>query len=236
MKKKSAKKGFTIIEVIVAMGIITLIFSMVYGSYFATSKSARICMARMTTAQQAGDIIDRMAGQIRGCYLAAQGSRHVLVKPGFGKKKLARVFDFFSGHNLAGGQILHMVTSNPAFRFEPATEGLYGIIYKFEQATGELFISRRKFSGLTKDYIQPKNWQLLSDNVSSVELEFFDGRNWYKNWRFTEKFRLPSAVRVGITIRDQFDHEFSCKTTAYVTCAKQQNMQIEKRTLISTNK
>lgn len=201
MQKKTAKKGFTIIEVIVAIGIIALIFSMVYGSYFATLKSARICMARMNTAQQAGDIIDRMAGQIRGCYLADQDSTYVLVKTGLGREKLARVFDFFSGNNnLSGGQILHMVTSNPAFRFEPVTEGLYEIIYKFEQATGELFISRRKFSGLTKDYVQPKNFQSLSDNVSSVELEFFDGRNWYKSWSFTEKKTTTLCGK----IRDNF--------------------------------
>ena len=232
MQNKSAKKGFTIIEIIVAVGIITLIVSMSYGSYIATSKSARMCEARMTTAHQAQDIIERIAAQIRCSYLPDQGNRHVRIKSEFGKNNLARIFDFFSGNNNpTGGQILNLITSNPAFRFQTSTQGLYEIIYKFEPATGKLFISRRKFSGLAQDYIQPKNWQLIADSTSNIELEFFDGKNWYKSWRFTDKKRLPSAVRIGITIRDRFDHEFSCKTTAYVTCTKQQNMQIVKRTI-----
>ena len=43
MQKKPKKKGFTIIEIIVAVGIITLIVSMSYGSYLATSKSTPKC-------------------------------------------------------------------------------------------------------------------------------------------------------------------------------------------------
>ena len=232
MKKKSAKKGFTIIEIIVAVGIITLIVSMSYGSYLATSKSAQMCNARMTTAHQAQDIIERIAAQIRCGYLPDPESRHVRIKSEFGRNNLDRIFDFFSGNNnTTGGQILHLITSNPAFRFQTSTQGLYEIIYKFQPATGKLFLSRRKFSGLAKDYIQSQNWQLIADKTNKIELGFYDGKNWYKSWRFTEKKQLPAAVRIGITIRDQFDHEFSCKTTAYITCAKQQNMRIERRTL-----
>ena len=73
MKHGVNKDGFTLLEALVAMAIVVSIVSMVYGSYFATSKSADVYKARMTTSESAGGVLQQMARQIRCSYARAAG-------------------------------------------------------------------------------------------------------------------------------------------------------------------
>ncbi|MHC4632893.1 MAG: PulJ/GspJ family protein, partial [Planctomycetota bacterium] len=68
MSGSSGKRGFTLVEILVAMAIIVTIVSMVYGSYFATSKSAETCKAKMALSQQVRKVLQQMARQIRCSY------------------------------------------------------------------------------------------------------------------------------------------------------------------------
>jgi prepilin-type N-terminal cleavage/methylation domain-containing protein len=61
MNNKSNKNGFTLLEILVAMAIIVLIVSMVYGSYFATSKSAQACNTRIANSQQGRKLLEKVA-------------------------------------------------------------------------------------------------------------------------------------------------------------------------------
>ena len=61
--------GFTLIEILVSVTIIATIVSMVYGSYFATAKSADVYKIRMTQSGRTRRVLDQMTRQIRCSYI-----------------------------------------------------------------------------------------------------------------------------------------------------------------------
>ena len=68
MKNRYGKNGFTLVEILVAMAIIVVIVSLVYGSYFATSKSTQAYKSRIALFQQGRKVLRQMARQIRCSY------------------------------------------------------------------------------------------------------------------------------------------------------------------------
>ncbi len=71
MNNSPGKNGFTLVELLVALAIIVTIVTMVYGSYFATSKSAQVCNAGIAVLQQGRKVLEQMAQQIRCSYADA---------------------------------------------------------------------------------------------------------------------------------------------------------------------
>jgi type II secretion system protein J len=237
VNSKSVKKGFTLIEILVAVAIIVTIVSMVYGSYFATSRSAQACRKRIAMSQQGRELLGRMARQIRCSYA---GSFRKSIPPavkGSLKKEvtLENTISYFNGNSgEMGGEILYLVTTNGTL--DKQAPGLLKVTYKFDKRTGTLLFSQERFVDGTKSFIEDRNWQKLAENIESIELAFSDGRQWLNTWDFKEKKALPYAVKINITCQDENYRQYSYGTTAYICCRKNQGNKTTSERLVSVNR
>jgi len=247
VNSRSGKSGFTLIEILVAAAIIVTIVSMVYGSYFATSKSARSCKSRIALSRQGRKVLEQIARQIRCSYVGSAKEYKSPARPVFRQREKMPedVISYFDGNSgETGGEILQLVTtsgvrSNPCKSgYSPSTrtsngasgisegratlDGLFETTYKFDKSSGTLFFSQERFVGAPKSLVENKNWQPIAGNVESVELAFFDGQQWLHTWDFKEKKSLPNAVRINITCEDENCRQYHYGTIAYVCCRKNQ--------------
>jgi len=55
----------------------------------------------------------------------------------------------------------------------------------------------------------------IASNVEKIEFEYFDGQNWPKEWNSSAKKKLPSAVKVTMTLKER-DEDFVCVKTTIV--------------------
>ncbi len=237
MNSKSVKKGFTLIEILVAVAIIVTIVSMVYGSYFATSKSAQACKRRIAMSQEGRELLGRIAQQIRCSYAGSSKKSTPPAVKGSLKKEvtLENTISYFNGNSgEMGGEILYLVTTNGIL--EEKTPGLFEVIYKFDKSTGTLFLSQERFVDAPESLIEKRNWQPLAENIESIELAFSDGRQWLQTWDFKEKKALPYAVKINITCQDENQRQYSYGTTAYICCRKNQGKKTTSERLVSVNK
>lgn len=237
VNSKSVKKGFTLIEILVAAAIIVTIVSMVYGSYFATSKSAQACKRRIATSQEGRELLGRMARQIRCSYASSFKKSTPPAGKGSLKKDvtLENTISYFNGTSgEMGGEILYLVTTNSIL--EEKTPGLFEVTYKFDKNTSTLFLCQERFIDAPESVIEKKKWQTLAENIESIELEFSDGRHWLPAWDFTEKKALPNAVKINITCQDENQRQYRYGTTAYIFCRKNQGKKITSETLLSMKK
>ncbi len=237
MNSRSGKSGFTLVEILVAVAIIAAIVSMVYGSYFVTSKSAQACKRRIATSQEARELLDRMAQQIRCCYAGSVQKPKPADSKGSLKKEETpeNIINYFNGDSgEMGGEILCLVTTNSIL--EEQAPGLFEVTYKFDKNIGMLFLSQERFVDGSKSFIENRNWQPLAENMDSIELEFSDGQNWLPTWDFKEKKALPYAVKINITCRDENYRQYSFGTAAYICSRKNQVMKTTSETLVSVNK
>ena len=237
MNSKSIKKGFTLIEILVAVAIIVTIVSMVYGSYFATSKSAQACRKRIAMSQQGRDLLGQMARQIRCSYAGSAEKSTPPAVIGSLKKEvtLENTVSYFNGNSgEMGGEILYLVTTNGIL--EQKTPGLFEVTYKFDKRSGTLLLSQERFVDEPKSLIEKRNWQPLAENIESIELAFSDGRQWLNTWNFKEKKALPYAVKINVICQDENYQQYHYGTTAYICCRKNQGKKTTSARLMSVNK
>jgi prepilin-type N-terminal cleavage/methylation domain-containing protein len=241
MKSRYDKNGFTLVEILIATTIIVAILSMVYGSYFATSKSTRAYKSRIALLQQGRKVLGQMARQIRCSYAGTTEEPTppiTLTSISQQRKEIPenviRYFD--SDQDNPIGEILHLVTTSGFLGSQDTTDGLFDVTYKFDKNKGALFLSQRRFTGAPESAMQKRSWQLVASNISRLELAFFDGQQWLKNWSFNNKKRLPSAVKLDITCEDENYRQYHYGTTVYVHSWKNQSEKTQTERLVAIKK
>lgn len=238
MSSSSGKSGFTLVEILVAMAIIVTIVSMVYGSYFATSKSAQAYKSRITLSQQGRKVLGQMTRQIRCSYAnKADKDTHQISIPQQGKADPASVINYFNGNSdEPSGEILHLVTTSGFSVGLVPSNGLFEVTYKLDKNRGLLFSSQRRFASTTKSAAQKNKWQPIAEDIESLKLAFFDGQQWLNKWDFKDKRELPFAVKINITWEDENHRQYQYGTIAYICCRKNQGKETRSGTLVSANR
>jgi prepilin-type N-terminal cleavage/methylation domain-containing protein len=226
--KAKTLKGFTLIEILVAVTLIATIVSMVYGSYFATAKSADIYKTRITLSRRIQRVLCQMARQIRCSYIGEEIDDTNLVGTNSDSTNTigkSPVIYFSYDSDAPGSRALHFVTTSRLFCEDGYAKELIDVAYRFDKNIGTFYLSQRRFTGTTESNVKDRNWRLLLTNVVSVELEFFDGQLWLQEWDFEQKRKLPIAVKVGITCEDENSRQCYYSTIAYVDCARNQGQK-----------
>ena len=238
MSSSSDKEGFTLVEILVAMAIIVTIVSMVYGSYFATSKSTQACKSKITLSQQGRKVLEQMARQIR-CSYAGKADKNTYPAPIPQQKKAdpASVISYFQGNSdEPSGEILHLVTTNGFSVGLVPSDGLFEVTYKLDKSRGLLFSSQRRFAPTSRSAERKKKWQQIAEGIESLKLAFFDGQQWLNKWDFKDKKQLPFAVKINVTWEDENHRQYQYGTIAYICCRKNQGKETQSGTLMSINR
>jgi len=227
MNNRSNKHGFTLVELLVAVALIAAILCMVYGSYFATSKSAQTCKAKIKASQKGRKALEQMARQIRCSYAPADANYTQAEPVEPGTKQAIRKgmiledsFSYFNGNSAARrGEILHLITTNRLLGEKRPADGLFEVTYKFDKRASLLLLSQREFTGSAQKTGE-RDFQPVAEGVKSLELKFFDGKKWLRSWDFKDNKQLPYAVRIEIGCEDENYRQYHYATVAYVSCQK----------------
>ena len=238
MSSSSGKGGFTLVEILVAMAIIVTIVSMVYGSYFATSRSTQAYKSKINLSQQGRKVLEQMARQIRCTYARkADKDTNQISIPQQNKADPASATNYFNGNSdEPSGEILHLVTTNGLFVGQGSPDGLFEVTYKFDKSRGLLFSSQRRFAVTPKSAVKKKKWQQIAEDIESLNLAFFDGQQWQNKWDFKEKRELPGAVKINITWEDENHRQYQYGTIAYICCRKNQGKETRTGTAVPVNR
>jgi type II secretion system protein J len=234
-----AKRGFTLIEILMAMAIIAEIIVMVYGSYSIASKSAKACTSRIALLDETRDALAQMSRQISCSYAGRKETetspgKAVFIKEKKNRKKMNTLFE--GDCDRVNGQILHFVTTTSALRNQQAVDGLFKVIYKFDKNTGRLFVSETKFVGSSTSLDSSRLWLPIGRDIKAVELAFYDGRKWLEKWDIKEKRSLPRAVKVDITVDHEDCQPYHYTTIASVYCQAVETEQNKTEILVSANR
>ena len=238
MNRTFPKHGFTLIEILVAMAIITSIFVMMYAGYTAISKSAGICNERIATLDETRNALAQMARQISCSYPSRKeneipAAKAVLKKEKKIHKNTSALFEGDS--NNINGWILNFVTTASGFRSQKATDGLFEVIYRFDKSTGQLLFSQTKFLGSSISLDSGRFWLPIGRDITAIDLAFYDGQDWLEKWDIREKLTLPYAVKVDITVEHKNPRPYHYTAVAPVYCQMPGSDRNKNQILVSVN-
>lgn len=209
--RKSAQKGFTLIEVVAALTLLAILISMVYGS---VSHATRVRI-KMTSAvrnfEEIQGLFDRMRQDLQGAYSEVRQK-----KEGSGYPHTVFLIESQEMDGMSADLLSFSTLSNQVFYLEGEDHNGFAhseISYDYEQADDEdgLKIYRRQDATMDQEPLEGGRRFLLARQIRGASFRAFDAsdKTWVESWDSRDKEgRLPLAVEVTLWyggIKDEAD-------------------------------
>lgn len=176
-------KGFTLLEIVMAMGLSVFVLAIAYTTYFSINSAVEAASEGREAAETGPVLIDLIRKDLRG---AASPASH----------------DFI-GNTTEGSEGEH----SSSIEFVTTTSmdrnslGLNKVGYLLVALPGsEKAFVRRQSNDLKADLGKNGRAFELSRIITAFELSFYDGNSWADKWDSKVQNRLPLQVRIKITV------------------------------------
>ena len=209
MRRNSAR-GFTLVELMLAILLLAIMMSIVYGVVVSTVTAAKR-VEEITAASEVGPaILTRIRADLEAAFLPKEGDYFVgIKKPGAGNDR-DRV-DFISSELSYGSE---NDTEEP--RFHSVNEVGYQVLDS-QKHPGYGVLYRREDFFIDADPLKGGRLTELYDRVRSFSLRYWDGKEWRPDWGSKAQKGLPKAVEIELKIvvhnNENPEYEQKFKTT-----------------------
>lgn len=193
-------KGFTLLEVLISLGITALLTAALYGAYTGNLEAIEQVRDQEVAYQTARVLLDRMARDMEAAVIdassgvTAQGLLGLAGSPGESGGRPADRVDFTAFSHLAWQ------------KGSPATD-LCEVGYRLEpdEDTGEVTLFRRQQVLPDGDLEGGGEQVALSEDVTALEIRYEDDQgNEIDGWDSRtgeQEGRLPRTIRLRLTVR-----------------------------------
>ncbi len=204
--------GFTLVEMLVALALVSTIATMVYGSYAAVSRSLDLYGSRTACYERTCLVLRLMARQIRCAYVPPSPAGATPSAPQNGTLP-ALPAAFRADSRDAGGTILSFITTAGLATGPDTPMGVARIMFRYDPSNGTLSICCEPYRYAADEARESGPWRPILRGVTRVDLQCYDGRQWQVAWN-GENEKLPQAVKIRVTILDEKDRVHEFETTA----------------------
>lgn len=192
------QKGFTLLEVIVAVAILALMAGIVFSVVLGSAGRSRALAEEMELRQTAGSILNLMAEDIKGAYSPPGSVPFFLGRDEFNRENPADSVDLVT---------TAVLPVNPSTVFGDLAEVGFNLIHEADSDVGTLY--RREHAPPEDPGDDGGESFEMSDRVLSLNLRYFDGENWNDEWDSRDEAsgsmtgKIPSEVEIEITMEDR---------------------------------
>lgn len=175
-----AKKGFTLIEVLIAFSVLLIILAALYSSFFISHKAIDGLDESLVKLQECRMSIDTMRRDIDS----------ILYDP-MNKNSLFKVED----KDIYGKQTSKLVFTT----FSPLRPGLSRIAYFVKEKDKKLVLLKEITSAYTPENVA-EGFEVVEDiEAFTVEVNYKD--TWTKTWDSSLTRTIPQDIRITLTTR-----------------------------------
>lgn len=173
------QRGFTLIEIMVAVAVAALLLSTIYGVFQTVAGAKQRLDQEGENYHVARVIFDRLSRELRGTYVTAT------------------VGKFEGGTNEQGETYLTFTTtaSTPL-----SGAGIGEVNYLLQQdrdnPTGRKVLDRSE-RGLTSAAQTAQGYRIAS-GIETLTLRFYDQGAWSDQWQATSQTKVPKAVEISL--------------------------------------
>ena len=215
--KKSGSKGFTLLEVMVAVAILGMVMTLVWSTSSQSMRAKKRVDLRSEVYHQGTIALRKISEDLSMAFLAkmapATPGGTPTAMPGMEttEKKEQAFKTFFIGEDRSEADQLRFTALSHMRLFKNAKESdQCKISYEIapsKEYEGVTDLVRRQEAWLDDTTEVKAEPMLLSQNVKSFNIEYYDAQKteWRKDWN-TESMdwqnKLPEAVKITITFKD----------------------------------
>lgn len=195
---KRSQAGFTLLEVLIALALLAVIASAVYGTYFTLFKGKETTIAGMEERRALRETLDTLRRELSGAWFRRDNQHLRFVvedRDHFGKPASRLAFATMAPPAPPGMPVSDQVAVT------------YSVVEKGEQLT-----LARSSQGVQLDE-EPLDYPQM-ENIEGFLVECSaDGSKWVRSWDTGINGTMPKAVRVTLQLRE------NGRTVGYTTMA-----------------
>lgn len=184
--------GFTLIEMMLAIGVLGLILAMLASSFSTVAHSKVHAEGRLLVDREGRALLWQISKEVRDCVQTPTAYSHVYLL-GTGHMASGQPIDSISMCTLSAGHRRAFTGMTPEMMVS------YNVVSNPEHQ-GWYMLQRTQQSGLLLNTVRT-NAIVLADNLLSLHLKYFDGLHWLESWDSSSLPRngqLPVAVAIQI--------------------------------------
>lgn len=182
---ETAPKGFTLVEVLVAVVITSMVLLAVYGVFASVSGARQRLETDGEAYHRARVLFDRLGREVRSAYVKPAGSNTL----------------FKGGRTQDGNPYLTLTTT--AVTPQSDAKGIAVVYYELtedpEVETGHKVLMRHETNPLEPAAENQPGYR-LAPGIDAMSLRFYNGIDWQDEWDSSDQ-GLPQLVEIAMQIR-----------------------------------
>jgi general secretion pathway protein J len=189
---RRAPRGFTLIEMMLAIGVLALILTMLASSFSTIAHSKVHAEGRLMVDREGRALLWQLTKELRNAVQTPYAVSNVGLF-GTGHMGNGAAIDTLTLSTFSGGH-RRAITG-----MTPETIVTYNLTANPNQP-GWYILQRSQQSGLLTNAVTPQT-TVLADNILSLHFRYFDGQTWNESWEsssFPRGRQLPVAVAIQI--------------------------------------
>ncbi len=216
-----AGNGFTLIELLVAIVLLAMIFTMVFGTFFYTINSAEQQEERAAIYHRVNFILNNLSQNMSSAYvpLSSLSSDEENADPAFFVEDLqiedadADSYSAFTTNARFGGSQAAGEIAFVSYRVLDSQDVEMEEWLKDENNPLVLTCTLEPLWAQPEEDGQEPRW---TQNIRSLNFEFFDGSEWLQEWNYEDQGILPEAVKIHLEVADSEGVTYAFSTTTRV--------------------
>ena len=183
MSATSSNKGFTLLEVLIALVLLAVLAAALYGSYFTVVRARDRASEGMEVRRELGSTLELLRREIASAvYNSSDKQRLRFVvedRDNFGKP----------------ASNLELTTLAPTGLLRKES-GIISVKYQLLEKDKQWILTRREQDLFLSSDTTPVYPQM--EHINAFLVECYDGSKWIKSWDTALNGRLPPKVRIKI--------------------------------------
>lgn len=205
MRPASRQAGITLMEAMIAITILTMVSTLVWGGFSQTARNKERVERDLDRMQEVRISLDRMVRELSQAYVSAQ------VNPNTALQQMKTAFighDHGERDRIDFTSFAHRRLRRDAHESDQCELSYFLANDPDPERSGQRVLARREQNRIDDDPTRGGHVQVLAHDVVGLDLEYLDPTSgeWLKSWDTTQAAqqpnRLPSQVKILLTVRD----------------------------------
>lgn len=198
-----AARGFTLLEVLIALALLSLVAGALYGTFFSLTAGREAATAGMEARRELRSSLDLLRRELSGAFYNGRS----------GNKRLHFVVEDRDEYGKPASTLEFTAIAPPS----PGSGSSDQILVRYQPlvTAGNMALTRQS-RDLYREGEPPRYPQM--DELAGFLVECYDGGKWVKSWDTAINMGLPKAVRVTVSVKDgERTVDFSTIATPRIT-------------------
>ena len=189
MSAISRNSGFTLLEVLIAVVLLGILSTALYGSYFTVIRARERASSGMESRREQGATLDLIRREVSSALFNSTDKRLRFVvedRDNFG----------------VNSSTLELTTLAPPNMLTSRESGIVAVTYRIADK-GKIRTLTRQERDVFFEEVGALQVYPQMEQISSFLVECYDGSKWVKTWDTAINRTLPKIVRVTITVEEE---------------------------------